>query len=157
MFWKSIYKLTYILIILINTSFTVFSQPINKSTDIYTTVSFEQYFSNKNNKKTITTSPTYEGFWLYSSLPKIKIAKKKIFTAIEIDLLNKDLYLNNHKLNEGFFQRYGLFIGTGIIKSEKQKSIIYLGGGLASDFLKIEKKCGYFTLFMITIGLFQID
>lgn len=146
MYWKPIYNSTSVSVTLLFITFTIFSQPTYKSTDIYSTISIEQQFIKQKNDNILKTTPHSEALRIYSSLPAVKIANKKIFTAIEVDLLNKDLFLYEKKLNEGFFQRYGLFIGTGLIKNEKQKSAIYLGGGIASDFPALEKDCGYFHL-----------
>ncbi len=143
---KCIYKVFKITLFLFFSHSTLFSQPTEKKTDIYSTVHFEQQIGATNVKSNLKEEISSESFWIYNSFPSIKIGKKKIFSALEIDLLKKDIFSNNKKLNDGIFQRYGLFIGSGLLNSKKQKSAFYIGGGIATDFSRVEKNSHYLHL-----------
>lgn len=146
MFLKSTYKLlktTLPLFLLYSISY---SQSTETRTDIYSIAQFEQQFTKSKTNSELAEELNSESFWIYSSLPSITLGSKKLFTALEIDLLKKDIFQNRKKLNDGIFQRYGLFVGLGLIKSQKQKSAVYAGGGITTDNSKIEHNSQYFHL-----------
>lgn len=118
-------------------------QPTDKTTHIYSTINIEEQFYKYDSNNQFRGDDYSDAFWFYTSLPSIKIGKKKIFTAIEIDMLNKDFYLNDLKINYSYFQRYGLFTGLSLLSNKKYKSVFYIGGGIASDFYSLDSKCGY--------------
>lgn len=142
---KKILLKTIILLLLFLQASTL-AQPTDRQTDTYATFQITEQFSKEKSSSKLKSETNSDGLWIYSSLPSLNLRKFKIFSAVEIDLLNKDLFLNKEKINEGIFQRYGVFLGTSIMKTEKQKSAIFIGSGIASDFPSLEEKCGYFHL-----------
>lgn len=125
---------------------TLVGQPTGNKTYDYANFTVEQSFYTSTSSNEFTASPESEAIWVYSSLPSIKILKRKIFSSIEIDILNRNIFLNSKRINEGVFNRYGISIGTSIINNNRHKSGLFISGGIATDFPTVEKGSEYFHL-----------
>jgi hypothetical protein len=114
----------------------------------YLTASGGQYFTEKVSVDSFTTDKSFQNFWLYAGLPSFSIAGKKIFSAVEIELMHRQITFAGNPLHDPsvLFQRYGLFAGVRLIDRPRQKGSLMAGPGIATDFTEVSTGIGYLHL-----------
>jgi hypothetical protein len=113
--------------------------------DDYITVGIEQFFGVAVSSDSLKADRQFQNLWAYAGLPGLRIASKSIFSAVEIDLLNRAVDFNGARLNSTttLMQRYGIFAGMTIIDRPNQRGSLMAGAGVAGDFGHGDSRLGY--------------
>jgi|WetSurMetagenome_2_1015567.scaffolds.fasta_scaffold185913_2 hypothetical protein len=104
--------------------------------DDYITASFEQYFSAPVGADSFSAKAAFQNAWAYVGLPGLSVLHKNVFSAVELDFIDRAISHGPKPLNDrgAIMQRYGLFAGATIFDNPGSKGSIMAGGGVASDF-----------------------
>jgi hypothetical protein len=122
---------------------TVFASDLLSSRDQLVTVNAEQTFATAIVDDSLGADQAFQTFWAYVSLPGFRVLGKNVFTAIEVDLMNRSLDWGGKAITSGVMQRYGAFAGITLIETEKQRGSFLVGGGVASDFADVNARSAY--------------
>ncbi len=114
----------------------------------YLTASGEHYFGGNVSGDSLNADGTFQDLWIYAGLPSFTIAGKKVFSAVEADLLHRQITYNGAPLNGSphLFHRYGIFAGVTLFTPPGQKGSFMVGPGIATDFSKVNDRIGYLHL-----------
>jgi hypothetical protein len=135
LFCKRIFLYSIILVIWAS-RFQSASSDTLKMRDDYITASFEHYFSAPIHGDSLTADASFKNAWAYMGLPGFRVATKNVFSAIELDVVERAIAYGPQKLTGArtIMQRYGVFTGMTIIDNPGNKGSVLAGAGVASDF-----------------------
>lgn len=97
------------------------------------TIQYEHYFGTPFVADSIHAPSAFPAWWLYATLPGFRIFSKKVFWAVELDGMVRDIREGNASLSDSPFQRYGLFAGVTLIEQSGHTGSFLAGAGVAGE------------------------
>lgn len=141
-------RLLFMVVFQLCVSTWLFAATLHQPKNDYITVVAEQIFTQNptSGAESLTSGSTMQNFWVYTALPGFTVLKKDVFTALECDIIIRELQYRGQTINNTVLQRYGAFGGITLLRNEKQSGSLLLGSGIATDFSDVSGDIFYFHL-----------